>query len=418
MTRASATGGKPRPRRGQGEDSIYKDGDRWRGATSLGYGPDGKRLRKKVSGATREEVTKKLRQLHDQLDAGLPPADDRLSVGDFLTRWLTVSLPGHVSPSTLDDYADTVRLHLQPALGRKKLTKLTVSDCDVLWKAKRDKGYSANSVRIMRTVLRKALGQAEREGLILRNVAALSGAPRVVAKEGRTLTPEQAQILLAAVRGARKEALVTIMLAYGLRRGEALGLRWDRLDWSAATILVSHSVKRIKDHDPARARRTRLVISELKTRKSRRTLYLTPELIEILRRHRARQAEDRLAAGEAWQDHGLIFPSEVGTPLDPDNFSHRFSDLCQRAGLGHWHPHELRHSGASLMLAQGTELHVVSEVLGHTSIAITKDVYGHLLEGGRRSAAEAMSRALFGAPESPGGSQHGSQRASEADVGA
>ena len=91
-----------------------------------------------------------------------------------------------------------------------------------------------------------------------------------------------------------------------------------------------------------------------------------------------------------------IFASEVGTPMDPDNFSHSFARLCQRAGLGHWHPHELRHSGASLMLAQGTPLHVVSEVLGHASIAVTKDVYGHLLEGDKRAAAESMSRALFG----------------------
>ena len=147
----------------------------------------------------------------------------------------------------------------------------------------------------MRTVLRKALGQAEREGLIARNVAALLAAPRVVAKEGRTLTPEQARTLLAVVRGERKEALVTIMLAYGLRRGEALGLRWDRLGWAAGTLLVSHSVKRIKERDPAAGRRTCLVVSELKTRRSRRTLYLTPHLMELLRRHRARQAEERLA---------------------------------------------------------------------------------------------------------------------------
>jgi integrase len=316
------------------------------------------------------------------------------SVSEFLDRWLSVNLPGQVAPSTLDDYGDTVRLHLRPALGRKKLTKLTVSDCDQLSQAKRAADYSPNSIRIMRTVLRKALGQAQREGLLVRNMAALSAAPRVAAKVGRTLTPEQARMLLAALRGERKEALVTIMLAYRLRRGEALELRWDRLDWAVGTLVVSHSVKRIKERDPQPGgRRTCLVVSELKTRKSRRTLYLTPQLVELLRRHRARQAKDRLAAGAAWQDHGLIFPSEVGTPLDPDNFSHRFSALCERVGLGHWHPHELRHSGASLMLAQGTELHVVSEVLGHTSIAITKDVYGHLLEGGRRSAAEAMTRA-------------------------
>jgi site-specific recombinase XerD len=116
----------------------------------------------------------------------------------------------------------------------------------------------------------------------------------------------------------------------------------------------------------------------------------------MFRQHRVRQAEAQMTVGALWQDHGLIFAREVGTPMDPDNFSHSFSRMCGRAGLGHWHPHELRHSGASLMLAQGTPLHVVCEVLGHASIAITKDVFGHLLEGDKRSAAESMSRALFG----------------------
>src|SRR6187397_1140873 len=103
-----------------------------------------------------------------------------------------------------------------------------------------------------------------------------------------------------------------------------------------------------------------------------------------------------MAASPAWRDHGLIFASGTGAPLDPENFSRTFAKLTQRAGLGHWHPHELRHSGASLMLAQGTPLHVVSEVLGHASIAITKDVYGHLMVDDKKAAAALMSGALFG----------------------
>ena len=110
-------------------------------------------------------------------------------------------------------------------------------------------------------------------------------------------------------------------------------------------------------------------------------------MVARFRQHRARQASLRVGARPLWKDHGLIFASEVGTPMDPDNGWDSFARLCERAGLGHWHPHELRHSGASLMLAQGTPLHVVSEVLGHASIAVTKDVYGHLLEGDKRAAA-------------------------------
>ena len=160
-------------RRGSGEDSIYKDGDRWRGAVSLGYDAGGRRVRKKVSGRTRAEVVEKLRRLRQQVDGGIVP-DHRLTVQDFLDRWVTVNLPGAVAEATEDSYVDTIRLHLVPALGRKQLAKLTVADLDKLWKAKRDAGYSSNSVRIMRTVLRRAIGQAEREGIVTRNVARLS----------------------------------------------------------------------------------------------------------------------------------------------------------------------------------------------------------------------------------------------------
>src|SRR5262249_46353700 len=157
----------------------------------------------------------------------------------------------------------------------------------------------------------------------------------------------------------------------------------------------THGVRRVKERGISAGRRTRLVVTDLKTPKSRRLLVLTPELVARFRQHRARQAEAEMAAGALWQGYGLIFAREGRGPMDPDNFSPSFARLCERAGLGHWHPHELRHSGASLMLAQGTPLHVVSEVLGHASIAVTKDVYGHLLEGDKREAAESMSRALF-----------------------
>ena len=148
-----------------------------------------------------------------------------------------------VSAKRLEDgYVDTVRLHLVPALGRKRLAKLTVADLDRLWKAKRDVGYSSNSVRIMRTVLRRALGQAVREGIVSRNVAGLSVAPRIRAREGRTLTVDQGRQLLDAAVGYRFEAAVVLALAYGMRRGEVLGLHWSALDWEAGTLRVTHGV--------------------------------------------------------------------------------------------------------------------------------------------------------------------------------
>jgi integrase len=211
----------------------------------------------------------------------------------------------------------------------------------------------------------------------------------------------QARAFLDAAKGERLEACYQLMLAFGLRRGEALGLAWADFDDEAATLAVRQGVKREPvapnpDGTYPGGLHNRVVVSTLKTDRSRRTLYLTPHLVDSLRAHKARQASERIALGPVWTDLGLICPSSLGTPMDPDNFARVLSKLTTKAGLGHWNPHALRHSGASLMLAQGTPLHVVSEVLGHSSISVTANVYADPFEGQKRDAAEAISAALSG----------------------
>jgi integrase len=387
-----------RGRRPSGDGSVYKAADgRWRGSVDLGW-VDGKRRRKYVAGATQSEALEKLRQAQRAAAAGVV-TDDRITVGAFLERWLTVNLPGSVAGGTLDDYADTIRLHLAPALGKKRLSGLTVADVDRLWASKRVAGYKPNTIRIMRSVLRKALSQAEREGFVTRNVAALSQPPRVSQPEGRSLSIEQAKTLLDTAKGDRLEVAYLVLLSYGLRRGELLGLAWADFDAQAGTLGVRQAVTtrkspRHRHGSGAGSGVSRIELSALKTRRSRRVLFLTPGIVAALGEHAARQEEEREAAGELWVDHGLIFTTRIGTPIDPDNFAKRFVQLCKTAGLGHWHPHEARHSAASVMLAQGVPLEVVSEVLGHSSIYITKDVYGHLVEGAKRDAAERMAAAF------------------------
>ena len=385
-------------RRPAGEGSVYRTKDgRWRGVVDLGWDAEGRR-RKYVSGATQAEALERMRRAQRDAEVGVV-SDDRLTVGAFLGRWAEVNLPGAVTGTTLDDYRHTVRLHLSPSLGRKRLANLTVRDVDELWAAKRAAGYKPNSVRIMRAVLRRALAQAEREGLVSRNVAALSQPPRVVQPEGRSLSVDQARALLEAAKGDRLEAAYLLLLSYGLRRGELLGLCWDDLDRDRHTLEVRRAVRRRKsarldDGNYPDGNGSRVELAELKTRRSRRVLYLTPGVVQALEARSSRQAGERADAGSLWAGSGLIFTSLVGTPIDPDNFAKAFVRLCRSAGLGHWHPHEARHSAASVMLAQGVPLEVVSEVLGHSSIAITKDVYGHLAEGAKRAAAERMAAVL------------------------
>ena len=181
-----------------------------------------------------------------------------------------------------------------------------------------------------------------------------------------------------------------LALALGLRRGEVLGLAWSdlALDGDAPTLTVRRQLRRGR-------KGTGVALGEVNTAGSRRTLHLPAQVVDVLRAHRRRQAGERLSRGEAWRDeNGLVFTTPLGTPVDPDNFKHYVSKLCRDAGLGHWSPHELRHSCASL-LAMGVPLEVVSETLGHSSIRVTKDVYGHMLPAARAAAAEAMGRALW-----------------------
>jgi integrase len=292
-----------------------------------------------------------------------------------------------VAPIAFENYKSVADLHIRPTLGKRQITKLVPADVDALMSAKLDAGYSVSTVRRIRAILVQSLNQAERWGLVVRNVAAVTRGPRAKRTEGRTLTPSQARQLLASLSGHRLETLYVTMLGLGLRRGEALGLAWADVSLDRGVLVIRHALKREGGT---------LVLGEVKTAKSRRSLNIPRPVVESLKAHRARQAQDRLAVGEAWTDSGLVFTTQVGTPLDPRNIYRDFVGVCERSGLGRWHPHELRHSAASIMLAQGVPIEVVSDILGHSSIRMTADVYGHILEPQRAAAADAMGEALWG----------------------
>ncbi|MGA8296726.1 MAG: tyrosine-type recombinase/integrase [Acidimicrobiales bacterium] len=393
-------------RRGHGEGSIYRrdtDG-RWVGSVNLGW-ENGRRRRKVVYGKTQAEVVRKIKKLNTDISRGLPPPDDRSTVEQLLRRWLLDVVPGRVSPSTLHDYRVVAERHIIPVLGKKKLTALSPADVQTLLRTKQESrlpqrvhtkkglverptagGYSPRTIKLIRGVLGQALGQAERWGMVARNVVALTDGPREAQTEGRTLTPEQARSLLRAASGERLEAAFVLMLSLGLRKGEVFGLRWSDVDFKDGVISIAQALSRVD---------SRLVLGPPKTERSRRKVNLPREVATSLRTHKTRQATERLALGDAWQDTGLVFTNEIGAPLDPSNFRRTFDRVAVKAGLAGWHPHELRHSCASILLAQGVPLEVVSRVLGHSSIRITADVYGHILDPQREKAAEAMSAALW-----------------------
>jgi integrase len=282
-----------------------------------------------------------------------------------------------------------VKSYLTPTVGAIGLAKLTPTDVSRMLATLDSRGYAPETRRKARAVLRRALRRAEQEGIVTRNVAAIADGPKVPRREGRTLTPEQAQTFLRAVKGDRLETAYIVALALGLRRGELLGISWGDVELDGPMPLVRIRRQLLRHHGQG------VLLSELKTAGSRRTLHLSEPVVEALKAHRARQEEERTTA-RAWRNEAnLVFTSTIGTPLDPEVFGKLVPRICKATGLGHWSIHELRHSCASLLLAMGVPLEVVSDTLGHASIRVTMDVYGHLLAPAKMQAADAMRRALW-----------------------
>ena len=250
-------------------------------------------------------------------------------------------------------------------------------------------GLSAQSVRHVRTILRIALNQAIKWELVTRNAAALTIAPRLERKRFRCLSPDEARQLLDAAQGNRLEGVFSAALALGLRMGEILGLRWQGdVDLDGGTLRVNQAIYRIKGKG--------LVASEPKTERSRRTLFLPDTVLRALRAHRLRQLQERLAAGSRWQNSGLVFTSSIGTALEPRNLFRSFKAQLRKADLPDVRFHDLRRSAASLLLAQGVPMRAVMEVLGHSSISTTADIYSHVMPAMMRDVADKMDAILGG----------------------
>ena len=349
-------------------------------------GPDGKR--RYVSGKTKEVARRALREARANSDQGLLFDADNLKVGEYLDRWLADSVSDTVKATTFERYEQITRLHLKPALGRVKLKALTPAHVRGLYREKLEAGSSARTVRYIHTTLHKALKQAVMDGLIPRNATEAVKPPQPTREEMHPLTPEEAKLLLQVAHdtGGRLEALYVLAIHTGLRQGELLGLKWDDVGLDEGSLQVRRTLSITKSGP---------VFTSPKTTGSRRSVKLTQRAIEALRSHLDRQLAEIDRVGSLWRESGLIFASETGEPLDRRTVTNmKFKPLLKRAGLPPVRFHDLRHTCATLLLTRNVNPKIVSEMLGHSTIAITLDTYSHVLPNMRDQAAAAMEEAL------------------------
>ncbi|CAN5410608.1 site-specific integrase [soil metagenome] len=372
-----------RLRRSAGEGSVYQSADgRWRAALVVTHPNDGRRTRRVVSGRSKAETVRKLDALKKVAAAGAFPGSE--TTGEYLTRWL-VRTRDDVRPSSWRQREQYARLYLIPAMGLASLAKLTPGDVERMTSGMITAGRSPTTAAGARVILRRALADALRDGLVTRNVAALARPPRRTQREIEYLHPAQLRTLLAACESDPIGPLVTVAATTGLRQGELLGLTWS--DVEEGTLTVRRALGRARDGG--------WELSPPKTSRSRRSVRLPAAAVAAFARQRELQAQDRADVGTAWQDvDGIVFTDPVGRYLRGYNVTKAFQRLLTAARLPSVPFHALRHSTATALLSEGVPLRVVADVLGHSTIVVTANVYAAVVPELRREAADAMDRAL------------------------
>jgi integrase len=386
---------KKNQKRRNGEGSIFERTDgRWAAQLSSEGGK-----RKYIYGTTAEEVQDKLTRARNQQLDHIPFADERLTVAHWLTTWLGNTKPPSTAPKTWITYEGFVRLHLIPGLGHIRLVKLMPQDVRNFLSQKLDAGLSPRTVKHLRGTLRAALNQAMNDDLIHRNAAAKVNPPEIQQRNLDVYSPEEARKLLAVVRGHRLESLFAVAIGLGLRMGECLGLQWSDISFERGLLTVRHNLQRVKrvrrgDVVKEGETKTERLLGQPKGKKIH-SLRLPTVVLDALRRHQARQQEERSLAGTAWKgDDRYVFTTPIGTPLEQRRLDRIFKDLCDGAGLRQIRFHDLRHSAASILIAQGVHPKAIQELLRHSSIQLTMDTYGHLLEQVQQETADKMDEIL------------------------
>ncbi|WP_228994532.1 tyrosine-type recombinase/integrase [Streptomyces sp. DH8] len=372
---------KPTRRAGHGEDTIYWDQakNRYVGAVSLGYAPNGKRLRLKVYGKTKTEVREKIRDLKKEVAAGVrTPAN--YTVENAVNDWLERGLKGR-DAQTVAKNRTLADKHLIPFVGKAKLKDLSADDVDD-WLNSRVEALSTRSLRDVLAILRRSIEHAQRRDKAVRNVALLVTVPEGRAgRPSKALNLEQAKAVLGAARGSRLYAYLVLSLLGGVRTEEARPLTWDHVylnpeDGIPPHVAVWRSVRR---H------------GETKTRKSRRTIALPKQVVDVLVEHLRWQKQERASHGIEWRPDSRVFTTRSGEPLDAANVRRDFRAIVKKAGLDpEWTPRELRHSFVSLLSDHGIPLERIAMLVGHSSQATTEAVYRKQLRPVITQGAEAM----------------------------
>jgi len=336
---------------------------------------------------TKKVAEKRLAELLHQLDTGMFMKPGKITLADYLKQWLKDYCWANLAPRTAEGYESIVHCHLIPSLGQIPLTQLKPEHLQHVYSDKLAAELSHRTVRYIHVTLHKALQDAVRLGIIVRNPADAVKPPKVQRQEIRTMSESDIHIFLEFAKSTPYYALFFLALFTGMRRSELLALRWSDVDLILCQLSVTRALHQLQDGSR--------IFRQPKTAKGRRLISLSPSTTSLLIEHREQQEEMRQALGSTLTEDDLVFCHEDGKPLLPNSVSHAWTKLARRTGLKGIRLHDARHTHASLMLKQGIHPKIVQERLGHASIQITLDTYSHVAPGLQAAAANHFDDILL-----------------------
>lgn len=362
----------------------------WEARYTAGYDPGtGKQIQRSISGKTQKEVAQKLKAATTAIDEGTYTAPSKMTVSQWLDIWTTEYL-GAVKPRTADNYKGVVNFRIKPGLGAIKLESLNPHTIQRFYN-KLGKGSSETpalapkTIRNLHGILHKSLQQAVANGYIKTNPADSCILPRAVRKELKPMDEDMIATFLRLIQDHPLGDLFTVTLFTGMREGEALGLLWDCVDLTKGTLLIDKQLQLIRG--------TRGQYQTVPTKNSKsRSITLAPSVVEILKKVKRKQLENRLRYGQCWEDSGFVFTDQLGHHLSASSVYKSFKKVMEEIGSPETRFHDLRHSYAVASIKSGDDIKTVQENLGHATAAFTLDIYAHVTEKMKQESAARMEQ--------------------------
>lgn len=372
-------------KRGQNEGSIRKRPDgTWEARVTIGIDANGKQIRKSLYGKTRKDVSEQMTDLLNNLQKGIITNPTEMTVSEWLDEYMRTYKKPHVRPATYNNYSVKVNNHINPAIGHYKLKTLRQDMIQKFVNGLSEKGLSPSTVTDVYKLLHNALETAIDNGYIARNAANRVKLPKMSKPKINVLTLEQQDAFIEQAKKTYMGAMYIFDLCTGMRLGELLGLKWGDIDFPNDELHVQRTLYKSKDPDDINSRWL-LYFGDPKTEASVRTIPLNETALEVLADVFEQQNQSKLRAGAAYEDNDLVFCTQLGRPLDPNNMRRKFYQICDKVGISGFHPHCLRHTFATRGAENNIDVRVMQRFLGHATIQETADTYTHVLSDLKRS---------------------------------